>query len=181
MGSITAARDGIARRGTQWLLVTGLLGWFSMVGIDFFLHGGLMAAFWVDGSPFLLPPTQAFALIPVGYAAFMLLAALLLWLMVQLEVVGWQQGLLFGLKLGALMWGALTLALLSATTAELDLLLGWFLGQTVELAVGGAVIGSALAGARRSRLFVIVLLMSLLLAAVTIVLQSLELAPAVRI
>ena len=140
-----------------------------------------MAAFWVVDSPFLLQPAQAFGLIPVGYSAFLLIAVLVVWLMVRLSIIGWIQGFLFGLKLGGLVWGALMLGLASSTTAELSLLIGWFLGQSAEMAVGGAVTGAALAGARLLRLFVIVLALNLLLAAVTILLQSVGLAPALRI
>jgi hypothetical protein len=59
------------------LLLGGLLSWLAMLGLDFFLHGGLLAAFWVQNSPFLLPPAQAFLRIPMGYAACLLLAGLL--------------------------------------------------------------------------------------------------------
>ena len=46
------------------------------------------------------------------------------------------------------MWGSLVLGLWSISTAEPGLLAGWWVGQSVELAVGGAVIGSILAGTR---------------------------------
>jgi hypothetical protein len=157
------------------------LGWLAMLGIDFFLHGGLLAALWLNDSPFLLPPTQTFSLIPVGYAAFLLLAVLLLWLMLRLEIAGWLQGLIFGLKMGLLTAGALVLALFSASTAELPMLAGWFVGQSLEMAAAGAVIGAALAGVRLWRLLVIVILADLVLAIATVVMQSLGLAPAARI
>src|SRR6266496_3077714 len=102
MSSITALREQANSKRIQRLALVCLLGWLAMLGIDFFLHGGLLAAFWFQESPFLLPPAQAFSLIPVGYTAFLLLAILLLWLMTQLAITGWRQGFIFGLKLGAL-------------------------------------------------------------------------------
>jgi hypothetical protein len=50
--------------------------------------------------------------------------------------------------LGAVAWGALLLGLWSISTAHPALLAGWWVGQTVELALGGYVIGSMLGGAR---------------------------------
>ena len=180
MTNTTAPQDQPINTNLRRLALLCLLSWLAMLGVDFFLHGGLLAAFWVQDSPFLLPPAQAFSLIPVGYAAFLLLAVLLIWLMTRLEITGWGPGFIFGLKLGALVWGALVLGLNSATTAGLPLLLSWFVGQTLEMAVGGAVIGRALGGERLSRLFLIVLGLVVLFFVITIVMQSLGLAPTVR-
>jgi hypothetical protein len=44
--------------------------------------------------------------------------------------------------------GSLALGLWSISTAAPALLVGWWVGQMVELAVGGHVIGSVLGGAR---------------------------------
>ncbi len=165
-------------RNPRQLIAIGLLSWLSMLAVDFFLHGGLLASLYVKQSPFLLSPLDAFRRIPLGYLSFLLLAGLLLWLMVKLGIRGWRQGLVFGLQLGALVWGALALGLLSISTAELSLLLGWFLGQTVEMGLAGAVTGSGLEGQRLRVLFVRVLALVVLLVVVTIVLQSAGLAPA---
>ncbi len=43
---------------------TILLAWFAMLGVDFLLHGGVLAAFYIRDSPFLLPPVEAFRRIP---------------------------------------------------------------------------------------------------------------------
>ena len=94
-----------------------LLAWLSMIGFDFFLHAGLLARLYVEPSPFLLSPTQAFSLIPLGYLSFLVLAILLIWLMGKLEIYGWRRGLIFGFKLGALAWGAFILGLFSISTA----------------------------------------------------------------
>jgi hypothetical protein len=184
--TVVTNHDALPRRRTlNWSGQRGvrisLLGWLAMIGVDFFVHGGLLAGLYTAPAPFLLPPAQAFSRIPLGYAAFFLLAILLLWLLRERAVAGARPGFVFGLQLGALAWGALVLGLASISSADPLLLLGWFVGQTVELAVGGAVIGGALAGQPLSRLLVRVLALDLVLVVATIVLQSLGLAPAVRL
>ena len=49
---------------------------------------------------------------------------------------------------GGVVWGGLLLGIWSISTAEPALLAGWWAGQTVELALGGSVIGALLGGAR---------------------------------
>jgi hypothetical protein len=135
------------------ILLLTFITWLSMLGFDFLLHAGFLAALYLQPSPFLLPLATAFALIPVGYLSFLLLTVLLVWLMMRLKLTGGRQGALFGLELGGLTWGAFVLGLLSASTAPVSLLIGWFIGQTLEMAIAGAVIGSGLAGMRLRRLF----------------------------
>lgn len=162
------------------LALTALVGWFAMLGFDFFLHAGLLAGLYLRPSPFLLTPAEAFRRIPLGYLSFLLLAVLLLWLMVRLEKTGWRAGLGFGLTLGAAVWGALALGLLSISTADPMLLTGWFVGQTVELGIAGVVMGAGLAGVRLGRLAAGVLAFVVLMIVVTVALQSLGWAPAAR-
>jgi hypothetical protein len=161
------------------LLVT--LCWLSLIGVDFLLHGGLLATFYLQPSPFLLPLEKAFRLIPLGYLSFLLLAILLVWLMRRLDIRGWRDGLIFGLKLGALLWGAMVLGLMSISTASVGLLVGWFFGQTVELGIAGMFAGSGLKGARPARLFMMVIVLIFLSVLITVVLQSTGIAPTVRI
>ena len=159
-------------------LKVAFLAWLSMIGFDFFLHAGVLARLYVKPSPFLLPPERAFALIPVGYLSFLGLTILLIWLMTRLGIQGWRQGAIFGLKLGALTWGALVLGLLSISTASPTLLVGWFLGQTTGLGIAGMVAGSGFTGVRLGRLFLKVLALVIGAFAITILLQTLGLAPA---
>ncbi len=163
------------------LVLIGFLGWLSILGVDFFLHGGLLASLYVRPSPFLLPPADAFRLIPVGYLAALLSTLLLLWLMLRLDLSGWRQGVTFGLQLGALLGGALVLGLLSISTADLTLLVGWAFAQTVEMGIAGAVAGSGLGGTRPRILLVKVLILVIFLVALTIALQSIGLAPAEKL
>jgi len=151
-------KQGPMTRPKRRVLLLTLIVWLSMLGFDFLWHAGLLAKLYLQPSPFLLPPLTAFTLIPVGYLSFLLLAFLLLWLMLRLNLAGWREGAIFGLELGGL---------------AVSLLMGWFIGQTLELAIAGAVAGSGLAGMRLSRLFGVVIVFVLLSIVTTIILQSL--------
>ena len=168
------------RLSLRALILLILLGWLSMIGFDFFLHAGVLTRLYLTPSPFLLPATSAFRLIPIGYLSFLILALLLVWLMTRLQITRAWPGVVFGLQLGGAMWGALVLGLFSISTAEPLLLLGWFVGQTVELAIGGAVIGRGLAGTSLLRLGLIVLALLIALVLLAIGLQVLGLAPAIH-
>ena len=165
----------------QRLIRLGLLAWLATLSVDFFLHAGILAALYTRPSPFLLPPLTAFQRIPAGYLAFLSMIVLLLWLQTRLHIAGGRAGFVFGLRFGLLLWGALALGLWSITTADWDLLVGWWLGQALELAVAGAVIGSGLhaASLRPVGLWVLFLIVSLLI--LTVALQTLGLAPATRL
>ena len=52
---------------------TVLVAWFLSVGVDLFLHGGLLARLYSVPSGFVLPADQAFRRIPLGYLAFLVL------------------------------------------------------------------------------------------------------------
>jgi hypothetical protein len=67
--------------------------------------------------------------------------------------------------------------LASISTASPALLAGWLVGQTLELGVGGAVIGSGLGRRRLRSLLLRVLALALAAFIVTIALQSAGLAP----
>lgn len=170
----------MVNRSRRHLLFVGLLSWLSILGVDFFLHGGLLASLYVRPSPFLLPPADLFRLIPLGYLAALLSTVLLLWLMLRLGVSGWRQGLVFGLQLGALVGGAGALGLLSASTAGLDWLVGLFVAQTMQLGIAGGVAGSGLGGTPLRVLLVKVVVLVILLVALTVALQTIGWAPAVR-
>ena len=154
-----------------------LLGWMAMLGVDLLLHGAILAPWYVEPSPFLLPPERAFALIPLGYLALLLLAVLLVWLSARIGIVGWARGLRFGLTLGALIWGSLALGLLSISTASPSLMLGWFIGQTVQLGVAGMVVGAASGRRRLGRVFLVVLAFVVLCVLITVGLQSVGVVP----
>jgi hypothetical protein len=127
-----------------------LFGWLAAVGADFFLHGGLMPDLYKHKSPFLLPPQLAFDRLPHGYVAILLVIGYLVWLIQRTGATSPIGGLCTGLALGVVVFGAFLIGLFSITTIPLDLALSWFVAQSVELAVSGAVIAWTLS-ARRLR------------------------------
>ncbi len=169
------------QRSKHRLIGVVLLTWFAVLGFDFFLHGGLLARLYAEPSPFLLPPEEAFRLIPVGYASFLVFEIFLVWLMVRLDVRGWRPGMALGLQGGAFAWGALVLGLLSISTADVGLMAGWFIGQTIEAGMGGMVAGAGLVTERPWRLVIYVVIFVMVAIIMTVVLQSVGLAPAMRV
>ncbi|MFC1871512.1 hypothetical protein ACFLYF_03835 [Chloroflexota bacterium] len=157
---------------TGYLVKIGLLAWLAVIGFDLFLHAGILAGLYSEPSPFLLSPEDAFRLIPLGYLSFLVLIILLIWLMPKLCIIGWKSGLVFGLKVGAIIWGALSLGLLSISTASPILLLGWFLGQTAELGLAGMVLGSGLAASRLRPLLIKVIILFVLTVALGVIIQN---------
>ncbi len=168
---------GVMPRTARYISTVAFLSWLSMLSFDFLLHAGLLAKLYVKPSPFLLPPETAFRLIPLGYLSFLIMAFLMTWLMVKQRVEGVRDGLIYGLKLGGLIWGSQVIGLASITTAEYALLLGWFLGQTAELGIAGAVIGSSLGGVNHKRIFTRVLIFVVFSVFLAIVLQLSGFAP----
>ena len=79
---------------------------------------------------------------------------------------------------GAVIWGALVLGLWSISTADPVLLTGWWAGQSVELALGGAIIGSVISGTRLRSLAWRVGALVVVLAISAVVLQSIGYAEA---
>jgi hypothetical protein len=132
-------------------------------------------------SPFILGPEAAFRRIPFGYFAFLVLTASLYWLLDRLRVRGAMDGLRYGSTAGAIVWGALVIGLYSITTAPVSLLAGWWVGQTLELGLAGAMLGAAAAGLPARRMWSIVAVVVFGCIVVTVGLQSLGLAPAMRI
>jgi len=157
-----------------------VLAAIAMAGVDFLLHAGVLARLYLQAGPFLLSPERAFSLIPLGYAGLLLLAISLAWLSPHLGVQGFMPGFLFGLRFGALLGGAFVLGLASISTAPLGLLVGWFVGQVLEIAIAGGVIGSALAGRGIKSLTVRVALLFIGALLLTLGLQALGLAPAIK-
>lgn len=155
-----------------YLVKIGILAFIATIGFDLFFHAGILNPLYSNSNSFLLAPEESFRRIPLGYLSFAILTALVLWLMLRLEIQGWRRGLVFGLILGALVWGSLALGLFSISTASPILLISWFLGQTVELGIGGMVIGSGLATNRLRSLLVKVAIFFTVSVVLAIVLQN---------
>jgi hypothetical protein len=87
----------------------------------------------------------------------------------------------YGLIVGAIGWGALVIGLYSISTASPPLLAGWWIGQAAELGLAGAVLGAAAAGTPLKRIWTVVAAAAVALVIATIALQSLGLAPAMKV
>ncbi|MDO8577886.1 MAG: hypothetical protein Q7R50_01760 [Dehalococcoidales bacterium] len=157
---------------TGHLVKVGIIALVAIIGFDLFLHAGILAFLYSKPSPFLLSPEEAFRRIPLGYLSFVLLIALLVWLMSRIGVRGCKSGFAFGLAVGSAVWGAETLGLFSISTASPGLLLGWFLGQSLELGIAGMVIGSGLETKRLRPLLIKVIVFFMITAILAIVLQN---------
>lgn len=176
-GSPPATREGGRRRDGSLILAA----WVLTLGVDLFLHAGVLAEFYTRNSPFLLDPATAFRRIPAGYLSFLLLTAGLYWLLHRTGIRGALPGFRMGLAAGLTAWGALLLGLWSITTAPVDLLVGWWVGQGLELGLAGAVIGAGLAGMSRRRIWGRVGITVAVLVVVVVALQTLGLAPVAQL
>lgn len=154
--------------------------WVLSLGFDVFLHGGLLARLYAEPGAFLLAPEDAFRRIPLGHLAFLGLTAALYWLLRRLGVRGAAAGFRYGAVAGTVVWGALVIGLYSISTAGPSLLAGWWVGQTVELGLAGAVLGAAGKGVSLKRIWTVVGVAVVLFAAATVALQSLGLAPPMK-
>jgi hypothetical protein len=112
-----------------------------MIGTDFLIHAGILYPVYNQDHPFLLENTSAFYLIPVGYLSFLITAGLIYWLLRSMQYENRVKAGKFALGFGAVMWGSLILGLFSIANAPFWLLIGWFVGQTVEIGIAGYIMG----------------------------------------
>ncbi len=158
-----------------------LLGWISMIGVDFLLHGGLLAFIYIQKSPFLLSPIESFRRIPLGFLALLVSSGFLAWILRQIEGKGWQKGLGVGAIIGAMVGASLALGLYSISTASIQIMAAWFAGEVFEMGVAGAVIGQGFAKDNMRGLTLAVVIGVILIFIVVIILQSVGLAPSIVI
>lgn len=180
-GDPSAATDPSGTSGRSAAVLSIAAAWVLSIGIDLFLHGGLLAHLYVVPSPFLLPAQDAFRRIPLGYLTCLILTIGLFWFIRRLQIQGFTAGFRLAAVAGAVVWGALVLGLYSISTANPSLLTGWWIGQTVELAFAGGVLGSAASGVPLRRVWIVVGVAVVALAAATVALQTLGLAPAMKV
>ena len=159
------------------LIGVTLLAWVGVLGFDLFLHGAILSSFYTGESSFLLQPLEAFRRIPWGYLSFLIITIFLAWLIAKIEIRGWRQGIVIGGFIGGVIWTSLAVGMYSISTASPILLLGWLIGQTLEMAYAGAVIGQGLYLESTRKLTITVLLLTLGFIVLTFILQSIGLAP----
>jgi len=152
------------------------LAWIGVLGFDLILHGAILSSFYVQESSFTLPPLDSFKRIPLGYSSFLIATFFLAWLISKIDIRGWRRGLLFGGFVGGVIWISLALGMYSISTAPPTLLFGWVVGQTLEMAYAGSVIGRGLFAERTRKLTITVLLVTVVFIMLTVILQSIGLA-----
>lgn len=177
MGILSLDYPGTRRR----LVGITLLAWVGVLGFDLMLHGAILSPLYTEGGSFQLPPLEAFRRIPLGYASFLVSTAFLTWLSAKLGVGGWREGMMLGGVFGGVIWLSIALGMYSISTASPAMLVGWFIGQTLETAYAGGIIGQGLRVAQTRRLVIIVALITLGFIILTITLQSLGLASSTQI
>jgi len=175
------ARAETSTPGTGRTVLAVAAAWALSLGFDVFLHGGLLARLYARPGPFLLGAEDAFRRIPLGYAAFLILTLALNWLLRRLGVRDARSGFRLGIAGGAVTWGAFALGLFSISTVGWPLLAGWWVGQALELGLAGAVLGAAAGGAPMRSLWARVAMALVACVAATIVLQSVGLAPPMKV
>jgi len=153
--------------------VTGALSaaWTLSLGLDFLFNGGLLAPLYLAGGPFLLSPEESLRRFPLGCTAGLILTVGFWWFLIRLDVRGWAEGFRYGLSIPAFVWGAFLIGLFSISTVPIPLLLGWWAGQSFQLALVGGVLGAAAAGVRISQLWMLVALAIIVLCTLTVILQ----------
>lgn len=168
-------------RTTSRVLLSIGAAWVLSLGFDVLLHGGLLARLYLNPSPFLLGPEDAFRRIPLGYIAFLVLVSALSWYLRRLGVRGAVAGFRHGAAAGAIVWGAFALGLYSISTVTVPILAGWWIGQTVELGLAGTVLGAVANGVPLKRIWARVAIAAVACAVGTIVLQSVGFAPPMKV
>lgn len=168
-------------RGLRRATALILPAWVLTLGVDLFIHAGVMADFYVREISLLVDPATAFRRIPVGYLSFLVLTGALYWLLLRLDIRGAGAGFRWGALAGLTVWGSLLLGLWSITTAPADLLLGWWVGQGLELGIAGAVLAAGLGGVSLRRIWAWVGVAVLVLGVVVVALQTMGFAPAMKL
>lgn len=154
--------------------------WLLTIGFDAFLHAGLLANLYLIEHPSLLGPHLAFRRIPFGYLSFLILTMSLYWLLSKLRIHGVRAGFSRGLIFGSVVWGAFVLGLYSISTIPGNLLLAWWLGQSIELGIAGGVLSAAQSGVTQKRIWLTIAILFVILIFLTVLLQSSGWAPPIK-
>jgi len=144
----------------------------ATIGFDFLWHGGFLADIYTHPNPALLDPLQAFTRTPFGYGALLLQVVLFYWFFSLTGVDEWQKGLRTAFIFGVLIGIASVLGQYSILRLELELLILWGMGQVIEFAAMGAVLGAGISVASLRSLAKRVTALVIIAVLFAIVLQS---------
>lgn len=163
----------VARRLRLTLLV-----WLVMVGLDLLMNGALFARIYQDGGPFLLAPMEAFRRIPLGYAAFLILAFGIVEIASRLHLAGLTDGLRMGFALGGALAAIWSLSLFSIASIGAEVAAIFAVVWLALLLVGSAVAAVGLGRTSLRGLAVEVAVFDLACLVTVIALQSFGVVPA---
>jgi len=162
----------VAKRSRVALLV-----WLAMLGLDFVLNGALFARMYRDGGPFFLAPIEAFRRIPLGYAAFLILAIGIVEIAHRLRSAGLADGVRLGVALGACLAAIWSLSLFSIASLQAEVALAFACIWFALLLMGSVVAAVGLARASLRRLALEVIAFDLLCVVTVVALQSFGVVP----
>jgi hypothetical protein len=166
--SMSASRTGNISRRVR----IALLAWLAMLGPDFLLNGALFAGMYQQGGTFFLAPGEAFRRIPIGYAAFLILAIALVEIADRLRVATFKDGIGIGLGIGGVLAAVWSLSLVSIATLDPLVALEFAVIWLALLLVGSAVAASGLGRPSLRRVALGVAGFDVLCVATVIALQS---------
>ena len=129
-----APSSSVAKR-----LRLALLVWLSMLGVDLVLNAAVFAGIYKDGGPFLLAPIEAFHRIPIGYAAFLILAIGIVEIADRLQSSGVTGGVRLGVAMGGSLAAVWSLSLFSIATIRAEVALATALVWLALLLMGSVV------------------------------------------
>lgn len=157
-----------------------LVVWLAMLGLDFLLNGALFAGMYQGEHAFMLAPSEAFRRIPLGYLAFLIVAAGVVQLVHRLRVTWPADGVRLGLWIGVVLaatWG-LGLYSIASLSAQVALALA---GIWLALVVAAAGVAAAGNGQRSLRgLALRVGAFDVICIAIVITLQSVGMVPTLK-
>jgi hypothetical protein len=154
-----------------------LLVWLAMLGLDFVLNGALFARMYQDGEPFFLAPIEAFRRIPLGYAAFLILAIGVVEIAYRLRLAGLAAGVRLGLALGAALAAIWSLSLFSIASLHAEVALAFAFTWLALVLMGSVVAAVGLARATLRGLALEVVAFDLVCVVTVVALQSSGVVP----
>jgi hypothetical protein len=120
--------------------------WLAMIGLDFVLNAAIFASLYQSGGPFMLTPLEAFRRIPLGYLAFLILAAAMVELSFRLRTTTVAAGVRLGALAGTALGTSWSLGLYSVATLAPQTALAFAFIWLSLLTVAGGVAAAGLGG-----------------------------------
>ena len=127
----------------------------AALGVDFLVHAGILARYYVHPGPALLTTQQLVRRIPFGYASMLLTLVFELWLLSRMGVRSSKGGAWFGAVFGTVLGVAGAIGLFSLVPLGPNYLAMVAVSQIMEYTIAGALAGSSLASGRALRVVII--------------------------